>query len=109
MHLALTNLAAQVTTGWTVDITDHFNLSECRDGAAVEVDGDRLTFRPRKPWASQGRKFPTMSLTWWDADRDIEVNGPEVRVYRTATGTTSRSYKGQRQLVKTYRFHPPTR
>lgn len=101
---ALAALREQITTGWTVDITGGY-LVDDREGARVEQGpNDTLIFRPRRPWSSQGRKFPTMTFTW---DGDMEADGHTVRLYHTATGTTSRSWKGQRQVVRTFRFHPP--
>lgn len=96
-----TALSAEITTGWTVDITDHDYLADSREGATVEriIDGD-LILKARRPWHSQGRSFPHMSFTWTG---DLEVDGHTVRLYRTPPPHTGKS----RRLVKTFRFHPP--
>lgn len=106
---ALASLAARVTDKWTVDVVDHFHLSECRDGARIEnVTPGTVTIRPRKAWGNQGMRWPTMTLAWArEEGADFEVNGDSVTIYQTATAITSRSRPGQRQAVKTYRFHPP--
>jgi hypothetical protein len=102
---ALAALRAEVTVGWRVKITDHFYLSESRDDAKVtSVLDDAFILTPRRPWSSQGRSFPHMPFTWTG---DMEIDGHTVRVYRTATSITSRSYPGERQLVKTFVFSPP--
>ena len=105
---ALAALRARITEDWTVDVVDHFYLSESRDGARIErVTAADLVIRPRKAWGSQGMRWPTMTLTWNVQGEDFEVDGEALTFYRTATAITSRSYPGQRQAVRTYRFHPP--
>lgn len=102
---ALATLRSQITVGWKVKITDHDYLNDSRDDVTVTaVHDDAHILTPRRPWSSQGRKFPHMSFTW---SGDLEVDGRTVRLYRTATSITSRSYPGQRQLVKTFVFTPP--
>ena len=107
-HNALRALAEQVQPGWTVDISGE-DLVDNREGAKVTgtVPGG-IVIRPRRPWSSQGRTYPCTELVWaeWEGD-DYEVDGLTLRLYITATAITSRSRPGQRQLVKTYRFHSP--
>lgn len=98
----LTALRAEITAGWTVDITDHDYLGDSREGARVDqVTDDGLIIRPRHPWSSQGRSFPFTSFTW---DGDREADGHTVRLYHTPPPHTGKS----RRLIKTYRFRPPT-
>jgi hypothetical protein len=102
---AISALRAEITAGWKVEIIDHFYISESRDDVTVvEVRADRMVLRPRKPWSSQGMSFPTMDFRW---SGDLEIDGRTVTVYRTAKSTTSRSWVGQRQAVKTFVFTPP--
>lgn len=102
---ALAALRQEITVGWKVKIIDHDYLSDSRDNVTVTSvfpDAHILTAQPA--WSSQGRSYPNMSFTWTG---DLEVDGRTVRFYVTATGTTSRSYKGERRLVKTFVFSPP--
>jgi hypothetical protein len=99
------NLRDKIQPGWRVKIIDHDYLSDSRDDVRVEsVTSDGLILRPRKPWTSQGRGYPTMHFTWGG---DQEIDGDTVRLYRTATSITSRSMPGQRILTKTFAFAPP--
>lgn len=105
---ALTELRTRITEEWTVDVVDHFCLSESRDGARIEsVTTDSLVIRPRKAWRCQGMWWPTMTVKWDKGKEDCEVDGTSVTVFRIADSTTSRSTKGERQAVRTYRFHAP--
>lgn len=99
---AVRALAAQITTDWTVDITDHDYLSDSRDGAAVVmVDADGIRMQPKRPWFSQGRTFTVGSLSWNDGD--WQVDGHVLRLYHTPPPHTGKS----RRIIKTYRFYPP--
>lgn len=118
----ITTLAAEITDGWTVDITDHDYLNDSREGARVEVKPSGLVLRPRRPWSSQGRSYPTMQVVL-DPARDWEVDGYTLRLYRRkqvhryenipGPGKRVRSLgriddpSGAREIVKTFRFHPP--
>lgn len=98
---ALAVLRAAITPGWTVDIIDHDYMPDSRSAVRVDrVSADRLILRPALPWSSQGRKYPTMSLTW---DSDLVADGYTVRLYRTPPPHTGKS----RRVVKTFTFHPP--
>lgn len=102
---ALRALRNEIISGWKVKITDHDYLADSRDDVTViEVRANHMILRPKRPWGSQGRNFPTMTFTWGS---DLEIDGRTVRLYVTAAGTTSRSYKGERRLVKTFVFTPP--
>lgn len=103
--MTLDELKAAVTEEWTVDIRDLDALCDWREGCAIEdVTPEGFTIRPKRAWASQGRGFPTRRFTW---DGDVEVMDTTARLFRVATGTTSRSRAGVRQHVATYRFHAP--
>lgn len=102
---AMHELRDQVGPGWTVDIVDHYHLAESRESVAVDGYSDNgLVLRPKRAWATQGRKFSTMLFTW---DGDMEVSGTVVRMYTTHTGLTSRTRPGQRECIQTFAFHPP--
>jgi hypothetical protein len=64
------------------------------------VTADGLVLTPRKPWASQGRKFPTMNFTW---DGDRVIDGNRVRLFHTPPRHTGKT----RRLIKTFVFSPP--
>lgn len=101
----MSDLRSEITEGWKVKIVDHDYGAGGRDDVTVtKVTAEGLTLTARRPWSSQGRSFRTMDFTWAG---DREIDGRTVRLYRTATGTTSRSYKGERRLVKTFEFAPP--
>jgi hypothetical protein len=101
----LAELRARVAVGWTVDITDHDYISDSRDGSRVtEVTDTGIVIKPLQPLASQGRRFPTVRLTWSD---EMVTEGDTVHLYRVGTAITSRSTPGIPRLSKTYRFHPP--
>jgi hypothetical protein len=102
-------LAAEITTGWTMDYYSPHNRDDDRIGARIEhVTPGGFTLRPRKPWGSQGRKYPTMNFTW---DRDMEVtataDGYRLDIYDTPTSTTSRGTKGVRRRLTTHYLHQP--
>lgn len=105
--MAETNTAGtrpDVREGWTVVITDHDYLNDSRDNVTVtDVREDGATLRPRRPWSSQGRRFPTMNITW----TRLEWSGNTARLYTMPTGITSRSTPGVRRLIKTFAFAPP--
>ena len=93
-----------VRIGWKVRILDNDYLNDSRDDVTVtHVSDVGVTLRPRRPWGSQGRKFPTMDVSW----ERLEWHGNTARLYRVATSITSRSYPGQKQLVKVFEFSPP--
>lgn len=97
----LEKLQAEVQVGWTVKIVDHDHLNDSRDDVTVdEVRPDGLTLRAKKPWSSQGRKYPTMNFTWANKD---EVDGHRVRLYHTPPARTGKA----RRLIKTFVFTPP--
>lgn len=91
----------KILPGWTVDVTDHDYIADSRDGAVVEtVTGKGFTYRPRKSWSSQGRKFTVGSVSWEGGD--WEFNGLTAMLYHTPPAHTGKP----RRLIKTYRFHP---
>lgn len=103
--MTLDELKEAVTEGWTVKITDHMYTPDSRDDAIIEdLTPEGFTLRPKQPWASQGRKFPTMEFRW---SGDKELHGMTVSSFSVATGTTSRTWKGERYVVKSYTFCPP--
>jgi hypothetical protein len=102
---ALRELREKITEGWRVKITDHDYANDGRDGTVEKVTDDGLVIRPDHPWSSQGRKFRTMNFTWGG---DMDVEGATVRLCVVPSSTTSRSTKGVRRLVKTFKFTPPT-
>lgn len=98
---ALAALRAEITVGWTATITDHDYGNDSRDDVTVSaVREDHLILRPKRPWSSQGRSFPTMTVRW---DGDREVSGRTVRLYHTPPPHTGKS----RRLIKTFTFAPP--
>jgi len=97
----LERLRAEVAPGWKVKIVDHDYLNDSRDDVTVEAGPDgALLLRPKKPWASQGRTFPTMAFTW---DGEKEVDGRRVRLFHTPPPRTGKA----RRLIKTFVFAPP--
>lgn len=99
---ALAALRREITTDWTVVITDHEHSLESRDLVAVtEVREHSLTLVPARPWLSQGRKFPFMIFAW--DDPDMEVTRRTVRLYHTPPPHTGK----YRRLIKTLVFYPP--
>lgn len=99
--LAEAVLRAEITVGWTVRITDFDYLAGSRDDVTVTaVHASGLTLRTKRPWSSQGRRFPTMNFTW---DGDRRVTGRKVNLYHTPPPHTGRS----RRLTKTFVFSPP--
>lgn len=98
---ALAALRREIVAGWRVKIVDHDYIMDSRDHVTViEVRADHLTLRPKRPWSSQGRSFPTMNFTWGD---NKEVDGRTVRLYTTPAPHTGKS----RRLIKTFVFSPP--
>lgn len=98
------NLPEDVAEDWNVVITDHMHSSESRDTVKIEkIDADGLILRPKRPWSSQGRSFPTMRLDW----DGMEIDGLTARRYTVPTGTTSRTTAGVRYVSRTYTFQPP--
>ena len=98
---ALTALRAEIIAGWRVKITDHDHLNDSRDEVTViEVRYNRLILRPKRPWSSQGRSFPTMDFLWGG---DKEAVGNTVRLYHTPPPHTGKP----RRLIKTFEFFPP--
>lgn len=100
-------LRAQVTAGWTVDITDHDCINNGRDGAVVEKvnDDGSMIIELKKALSSQGRGFSSVRLTW---DGETDADGTTLHLWTIPTGVTSRSTPGVPRRVKSYRFHPPT-
>ncbi|MFI2616632.1 hypothetical protein [Streptomyces sp. NPDC018584] len=96
------DLKSMIRDGWTVRITDHDSITESRDAVVENVTESGMTLRASKPWASQGRKFPTMSFAW---EGDKEIDGNTVRLYHTPPPRTGKS----RRLIKTFEFAPPVR
>lgn len=88
----------EIRVGWRVKISDFDYGPDGRDDVTVEEvreDGS-LILRTRKPWASQGRSFATMHLTWTG---DVRMAGRTVYLYRDSFG---------RQIVtKAFTFFPP--
>lgn len=100
----LNALIAEVGVGWRVDITDHDYLNDSRKGVKVTaIREDGVTLRPKRVWASQGRAFSTMHLTW----DGLEVTGRTARLYVMGTSITSRTTPGVRRLAKVFVFEPP--
>lgn len=99
---AMAALRSEITTGWRVQIVNHDYIADSRDDVTVTSvhDDGTMVLTPRKPWASQGRKFPHMSFAWTG---DLEVNGRTVRLYHTPPPHTGKS----RRLIKTFVFTPP--
>lgn len=97
-------LRDEITVGWTVKITDHDYLNNSRDRVTVTTVTDNgLTLTPKRPWSSQGRRYPTMHFTWDDNGDRHEIDGHTVRLYRTPPPHTGKS----RRLIKTFEFAPP--
>lgn len=95
-------LREQIKPGWTVKIIDHDYGNDSRDDVTVEqVASWGMTLRPKKPWSSQGRSFPTMTFPWNGEGK--EVSGLCVRLYHTPPPHTGKS----RRLVKAFVFSPP--
>ena len=98
----LANLIEQIEEGWKVKIIDHDYLNASRDDVTVTgVRDGAVILTPKKPWASQGRSYPTVVLTWRG---DLEVEGTRVRLYHTPPPRTGKP----RRLVRTYVFSPPS-
>ncbi|MER6605733.1 hypothetical protein ABT282_07410 [Streptomyces sp. NPDC000927] len=100
----IAEIREQIQEGWRVRIIDHDYINDSRDATVDAVTPDGLTLRADRPWSSQGRKFPTMNFTW---DGDHTVEGMTVHLWTTPNSTTSRSTKGVRRRVKTFKFTPP--
>lgn len=108
---ALDTLRAEVTVGWRVKIINHDYINDSRDAVTViAVSDEGVTLKPKHPWSSQGRSFPTMNFTWREDEEetvtgrnDQEVDGRTVRLYHTPPPHTGKS----RRLIKTFVFSPP--
>lgn len=99
----MNELRKRITTDWTVNIVDHECLNNSRDNVEIrEVTKDAIVMRPGKMWASQGRKFSTMTFTW---SGELELDGLRVHIFRTPAPHTGKS----RRCVKTFEFIPPKR
>lgn len=104
MDAALKDLINRISTGWTVNITDHDRGNDGREAARVEVrDQGIIRMIPKAPWTSQGRSYPHMDIDFtnggdWVADRNT------VRLYRTPAPHTGKP----RVLVRTFTFFPST-
>lgn len=103
MSEAVQELRAKVQVGWRVKIVDHDYLNDSRDDVLVtEVRDNGVVLTPKKPWTSQGRKFPFMVLDDWDGE-EAEVDGMRIRIFHTPPERTGKP----RRLVKTFVFIPP--
>lgn len=101
MQEAMRALRDKIAVGWSVFIVDHRSANEGRTGVVTKVEDIGVEVLVRRPWESQGRKFPTTWMFWAGSDR--EATGTVVRVYRTPPEHTGLP----RVLVLTYVFEPP--